>query len=87
MAKVGAAKEERNHETEGGLRQWEKAKRRDNRVRVGYLKATKSDRHTASIYTQFSTNRSKLASCNKSIGKVDRDLCRWCRRESENWEH
>ena len=41
MAKMGAAKEGRNHVTEGGLRQWEKAERRNNRVRVGHLDAKK----------------------------------------------
>ena len=56
MAKMGAAKEGRDHVTEGGLQQWEKAKRRENRVRVGHLDDTKWDRHTASTYTQLRTN-------------------------------
>ena len=51
MAKKGAAKEGRNHVTEGGLRQWEKARRRDNRVKGRHLDMTKWDRHTASTYT------------------------------------
>ena len=55
MAKMGAAKEGRDHITEGGLRQWEKAKRLENRVRVGHLDATKWDRHNASMCTQLST--------------------------------
>ena len=87
MAKVGAAKEGRNHVTEGGLRQWEKAKRRANRVRAGHLDATKWDRHTASIYTQLRTNRGNLASCKKLIGKVERDVYRWCNRGLETGEH
>ena len=62
MAKMGAAKEGRNRVTEGGLRQWEKAVKRDNRVRGGHLDATKWDRHTASTYTQLRTNRGNLAS-------------------------
>ena len=62
MAKMGAAKEGRNHVTEGGLRQWEKARRRDNRVKNGHLDATKWDRHTASTYTQLRTKRGNLAS-------------------------
>ena len=51
MAKIGAAKEGRNYDIQGGLRQWEKARRRDNRVKGGHLDATKWDRHTASTYT------------------------------------
>ena len=43
MAKMGAAKEGRDHVTEGGLQQWEKAKGRQNRARVGYLDVTKCD--------------------------------------------
>ena len=61
MAKMGAAKEGRDHVTEGRLRQWEKAKRRESRVRVGHLYATKCDRRTASTYTQLRTNRGNLA--------------------------
>ena len=87
MAKVGAAKEGRNHATEGGLRQWEKARRRDNGVKGGHLDATKWDRHTASIYTQLRTNRGNLASWKKLIGKAERDVCRWCKRGSETGEH
>ena len=41
MGKMGAAKEGRDHVTKGGLRQWEKARRRENRVRMGHLDATK----------------------------------------------
>ena len=87
MAKMGAAKEGRDHVTEGGLRQWEKAKRRENRARVGHLNATKWDRHTASTYTQLRTNWGNLASWRKVLGKVDRDVCRWCKRDSETEEH
>ena len=43
IAKMGAAKEGRDHVTEGDLRQWEKARRRENRVRMGHLDATKWD--------------------------------------------
>ena len=87
MVKMGAAKEGRDHVTEEGLRQWEKARRRENRVRVGHLDATKWDRHTASTYTHLRTNRGNLASWRKVLGKVDRDVCRWCKRESETGEH
>ena len=62
MAKMGAAKVGRDHVTEGGLRQWEKARRRDNRVRASHLDVTKWERHTASTYTQLRTNRGNLAS-------------------------
>ena len=82
MANIGVAKEGREHVPEGGLRQWEKAKRRENRVRVGHLDATKWDRHTASMYTQLRTNRGNLASWRKVLGKADRDVCRWCKRDS-----
>ena len=68
MAKMGAAKEGRNHITEGGLRQWEKARRRDNRVKGGHVDVTKWDRHTASTYTQLRTNSGNLASWRKMIG-------------------
>ena len=51
MAKIGAAEEGRNNVTEGGLGQWEKARRRDNRGESGHMNATKWDRHTASTYT------------------------------------
>ena len=57
MAKMGVAKEGRNNVTEGGLRQWKKEKRRENRARSGHLDATKWDRHTATTYTQLRTNR------------------------------
>ena len=87
MAKMGAAKEGRDHVTEGGLRQWEKTKRRENRVRIGHLDATKWDRHTASTYTQLRTNRGNLVSLRKVLGKADRDVCRWCKRDSETGEH
>ena len=62
MAKMGAAKEGRNYVTEGALRQWEKARTRDNRAKSGHLDAMKCDRHTASTYTQLRTNRGNLAS-------------------------
>ena len=87
MPNMGLAKEGRNHVTEGGLWQWEKARRRDNRVKGGHLDATKWDRHTASTYTQLRTNRGKLASWRKLIGKAERDGCRWCKRGSETGEH
>ena len=48
---MGAANEGRNHVTEGNLRQWEKARKKVDRVKGGYLDATKWDRHTASTYT------------------------------------
>ena len=87
MAKMGAAKEGRDHVTEGGLRQWEKARGRENRVRIGHLDATKWDRHTASTYMQLRTNRGNLASWRKVLGKADRDVCRWCKGDSETGEH
>ena len=87
MAKMGATKEGRNHVTEGGLRQWEKARRRDNRVKGGHLDATKWDRHTASTYTQLRTNRGNLAFWKKLMGKAERDVCKWCKRGSETGEH
>ena len=83
MAKVGAAKEGRNRVTEGGPRQWEKARRRDNRVKGGHLDATKWDRQAASTYTQLRTNSGNLASWKKLIGKAERDVCRWCKRGLE----
>ena len=86
MAKIGAAKEGRNHVTERDLRQWEQARSRDNRVKGGHLDATKWDRHTMSTYTQLRTNRGNLASCRKLIGKVERDTYRWCKRGSETGE-
>ena len=87
MAKMEAAKEGRNHVIEGGLRQWEKARRRDNRLKGGHLDVTKWDRHTASTYTQHRTNRGNLASWRKLIGKAERDVCRWCKGRSETGEH
>ena len=76
MANMGAAKEARSHVKEGGLRQWEKVRRRGNRVNSGHLDATKWDRHTVSTYTQLRTNRGNLASWKKLIGKAERDVCR-----------
>ena len=87
MAKMCAATEGRDHVTEAGLRQWEKAKRRENRARVGHLDATKWDRHTASTYKQLRTNRGNLASWKKVLGKADMDVCRWCKSNSETAEH
>ena len=87
MAMMGAAKEVRNHITEVGLREWEKTRRRENRVKGGHLDATKWDRHTASTYIQLRTNRGNLASWRKLIVKAERDVCRWCKRGSETGKH
>ena len=87
MAKMSAAKEGRDHVTEKGLRQGEKAKRRDNRMKGGSLDAIKWDRHTASTYTQLRTKQGNLASWKKLWGKANRDVCRWCKGNSETGEH
>ena len=62
MAKIGAAKEGRNHVTEGGLLQWEKGRRRDNRMKAGYLDAMKCDKYTTWTYTKLKSNRGNLSS-------------------------
>ena len=40
MAKIGSEKEGYDIATEGGLRQWEKQRRRQMRVRKGFIEVT-----------------------------------------------
>ena len=87
MAKMGSEKEGRDTATEGGLRQWEKERRRQVRVRKGYIDITKWHRGAASTYAQLRTNRGNLACWLEQIGKADFNLCRWCKVEPETGEH
>ena len=59
---MGSVKEGCDMATEGGLRQWEKERRRQVRVRKGFIDVTKWHRNAASTYVQLRTNRGNLAS-------------------------
>ena len=76
MAKIGYKEEGRNIATEGGLRQWEKERRRQIRVRKGFIDITKWHRNAASTYAQLRTNRRNIASWLVLKGKAQKDQCR-----------
>ena len=87
MAKMGSEKEGRDIATEGGLRQWEKERRRLMRVRKGFIHITKWHRNAASTYAELRTKRGNLASWLVLIRKAQRDRCSWCKIGPETGDH
>ena len=87
MAKMGSEKEGRERVTEGVLRQWEKDRRRQVRVRKGFIDITKWHKNAPSTYTQLRMNRRNLTSWLVLIRKAQGDQCRWCKIGLETQEY